>query len=158
MVDETNFVLVNIYNSNNELEQVTTLLDLGKMLKAIKDFSDKHIVLAGDFFFDTSLDQCGGKPTLKKKSIAKFTELKEKFDLCDIWRIRNPKTKRYTFRQKHVSGLIQRRLIFLIPCKSLSKILTFQLPSQLITHQVHFHIVKMKKAIGVEVFGNLIIA
>ena len=25
-------------------------------------------------------------------------------------RIRNPKTKRYTFRQKHVSGLIQRRL------------------------------------------------
>ena len=30
--------------------------------------------------------------------------------MCDIWRIRNPKTKRYTFRQKHVSGLIQRRL------------------------------------------------
>ena len=35
-------------------------------------------------------------------------ELKEKFDLCDISRIRNPKTKRYTFRQKHVFGLIQR--------------------------------------------------
>ena len=51
----------------------------------------------------------GGKPTLKKKSIAKFIEPKEKFDLCDIWRIRNPKTKRYTFRQKHVSELIQRR-------------------------------------------------
>ena len=30
--------------------------------------------------------------------------------MCDIWRIRNPKTKRFTFRQKHVSGLIQRRL------------------------------------------------
>ena len=56
MVDEIFFVLVNIYNSNIELEQVMTLLDLGKMLKAIKDFSDKHIVLAGDFFFDTSLD------------------------------------------------------------------------------------------------------
>ena len=28
----------------------------------------------------------------------------------DIWRKRNPKTKRYTFRQKHVSGLIQRGL------------------------------------------------
>ena len=50
------FLSKHIYNSNNELEQVTTLLDLGKMLKAIKDFSDKHIVLAGDFFFDTSLD------------------------------------------------------------------------------------------------------
>ena len=56
------------------------------------------------------MNSYGGKPTLKKKSIAKFIELKEKFDLCDIWRIRNPKTKIYTFRQKHVSGLIQRRL------------------------------------------------
>ena len=82
------------------------------MLETIKDLYDKQIVLAGDFnfFFDTSLESYGGKPTLKKKSIAKFIELKEKFDLCDIWRIRNPKTKRYTFRQKHVSGLIQRRL------------------------------------------------
>ena len=30
--------------------------------------------------------------------------------MCDIWKIRNPKTKRYTFRQKHVSGFIERRL------------------------------------------------
>ena len=111
-VNETNFVLVNIYNPNTETEQVTTLLDLGKMLETIKDLSGKHIVLAGDFsfFFDTSLDPYGGKPTLKKKPITKFIELKEKFDLCHIWRIRNPKTIRYTFRQKHVSGSIQRRL------------------------------------------------
>ena len=55
-----------------------------------------HIVLAGDFnfFFDAILDLYEGKPTLKKKSIAKFIELKEKFDLCDIWGIRNLKTKR----------------------------------------------------------------
>ena len=82
------------------------------MLETIKDLYEKHVVLAGDFnfFFDTSLNSYGGKPTLKKKSISKFIELKEKLDLCDIWRIRNPKTKRYTFRQKHVSGLIQRHL------------------------------------------------
>ena len=98
-VDESNFVLVNIYNPNTETEQVATLHDL-------------DIDLAGDFnfFFDTSLDSYGGKPTLKKKSIAKYIELKEKVDLCDIWRIRNPKTKRFTFRQNHVSGLIQRLL------------------------------------------------
>ena len=28
----------------------------------------------------------------------------------DIWRIRNPKIKRFTFRQQHISGFIQRRL------------------------------------------------
>ena len=108
----TNFVLVNIYNPNTKTEQVATLHDLDKMLETIEDLFDKHIVLADDFnfFFDTSLDSYGGKPTLKNEYIAKFIEFKEKFDLCDIWRIRNPKTKRYTFRQKHVSGLIQRRL------------------------------------------------
>ena len=110
-VDETNFVLVNIYNPNPVTVQVTTLHDLDKILETIKGLYDKHIILAGNFnfFFDKSLDSYGGKPTLKKKSIAKFIELKEKFDLCDIWRIRNPKTKRYTFRQKHDFGLIQRR-------------------------------------------------
>ena len=39
MVDETNFVLVNIYNPNTEAEQVTTILDLGKISEIIKDFS-----------------------------------------------------------------------------------------------------------------------
>ena len=64
MVDGTNFVLVNIYNPNTETKQVTTLLDLGKMLEAIKEMSDKDIVLAGNFnlFFDTFLDSYGGKP------------------------------------------------------------------------------------------------
>ena len=54
MVDETNFILVNIYNPNTETDQVTTPLDLGKMSETIKHFPDKHIVLAGDFsfFFD----------------------------------------------------------------------------------------------------------
>ena len=72
MVDETNFVIVNIYNSNTETEQVTTLLDLGKMSETVKDLSDKYIVLVGDFnfFFDTSLGSYRSKPTLKKRSMA----------------------------------------------------------------------------------------
>ena len=51
-------VLVNIHNPNTEREQVTALLDLGKMLETIKDLPDKHIVLAGGFkfFLDTFLD------------------------------------------------------------------------------------------------------
>ena len=51
MVDETNFVLVNIYNPNTKTEQVTTLIDLGRMLETIKVFSEKHRVLPGNFNF-----------------------------------------------------------------------------------------------------------
>ena len=34
----------------------------------------------------------------------------QNFNLCDIWRIRNPQKKRFTFQQQHKSGFIQRRL------------------------------------------------
>ena len=82
------------------------------MLESIKDWYEKLLILAGyfNFFFGTSSDLHGGKPTLKKKHIAKFTELKRKFNLHDIRRIRNHKTKRYTLCEKYVSGLIQRHL------------------------------------------------
>ena len=58
--------------------------------------------MAGDFnlFFDSKLDAQGGNPTIKKKSLAKLIELKENYDLCDIWRVRNTKSKRFTFTQK----------------------------------------------------------
>ena len=50
----------------------------------------------------------------KKKSLAKLIEIKESLYLCDIWRIRNPNVKRFTFRQNHVSGFIERRLDFFL--------------------------------------------
>ena len=34
-------------------------------------------------------------------------ELIESFELCDIWRIRNPTEKGFTFRRNHISGYIQ---------------------------------------------------
>ena len=49
--------------------------------------------MTGDFnlFFDSKLDAQGGNP------IAKLIELKENYDLRDIWRVRNTKSKRFTF-------------------------------------------------------------
>ena len=47
---------------------------------------------------------------MKKKSLAKLIQIKEKFGLCDTWRIRNLNTKHYTFHQQHSSGYIQRTL------------------------------------------------
>ena len=68
--------------------------------------------MARDFnlFFDSKLDAQGGNSTIKKMSLAKLIELRENYDLCDMWRIRNTKSKRLTFTQKYSSGFIQRRL------------------------------------------------
>ena len=106
------FVFANIYNPNKEAEQLLTLSEFSNFLNKIDDIKNKKIILGGDFnaYFDSKLDASGGKPTIKKQTIAKLIEILETFGLCDIWRIRNPNLRRFSFRQNHFSGYIQRRL------------------------------------------------
>ena len=105
-------LLVNLYNANTEKEQLETLTKLSEMLNSIPNNVNKNVILGGDFnlFFNISLETQGGNPILKKKFFAKLIEMKETLDLCDIWRIRNPKSKPFTLHQNLVSGRIQRRL------------------------------------------------
>ena len=56
-------------------------------------------------------------------------KIKEHFDLWDIWRLRNPDVKRFTFRQKYASGFIQRRLDYFFISNS---------PQDVITHADFF--------------------
>ena len=88
-IDDTVFVLINIYNANTEFEQLESLSDLVSIIDKVKDIQSKNIVLGGDInvVFDISLESLGGDPCLKKKSIAKLIQIREKFNLCDIWKI-----------------------------------------------------------------------
>ena len=54
IIDDTVFVLINIYNTNTEFEQLKTLSDLVSIIDKVKDFQSKNIVLGGDIF-DISL-------------------------------------------------------------------------------------------------------
>ena len=73
---------------------------------------NNNIICAIDFnlLFNIKLESYGGHPVFKKCSVRKIFELKETYNLTDIWRIRNPKAKQCTFRQQYVSGFLQRRL------------------------------------------------
>ena len=50
----------------------------------------------------------------KKKSSATLIDFKETYELYDIWRVRNRRSKQFTFTQKHSSGFIQRRLDYIL--------------------------------------------
>ena len=91
--------MINLYNANTEKEQIEALSDLFAPLKTFDINPSKDIIMTGDFdlFFNSNLDAAGGNPTLKRKSLAKFIELIEAYDLCDIWRVRNTKVKQFTF-------------------------------------------------------------
>ena len=80
--------------------------------------SDYQIILGGDFnvTFEPNLDCSGGKPSVKN-SVKILEDIISKYDLTDIWRVRNPTKKRFTWRQKN--PLIQRRLDFWLISDSL---------------------------------------
>ena len=111
---DTPFLLVNIYNVNYEHEQVKVLQTIKSLIYELDEEHDYKVIAGGDFNFiqDTVLDSDGGSPSLNTTSIAELAQLQDSRDLIDIWRIRNPYTRRFTFRQK--TTLIQRRLDYFL--------------------------------------------
>ena len=60
-----------------------------------------QIIIGGDFncHLDSSLDNLGGRIE-SKSSVKKINEIMTANDLIDIWRIRNPDKKQFTWTQK----------------------------------------------------------
>ena len=122
-IDDEIYLLVNLYNSNTEPEQLETLHELETILLKFDVNEYNHIIFSSDFniFFNAFLKTTGGNAKLKTRTVGKFLELEDKFDLCDIWRIKHPKTKTFTFRQKHFSDFIQRRLDYIFVLQNLQE-------------------------------------
>ena len=122
-INGSDYFLINFYNTNTEREQLTTIKNLNNLLKDFEDFHDKKVIFAGDFnlIFDRNLESAGGNPLLKKHSLSEIIKLNENLNLCDIWRVRNPHKKLFTFRQKHFTGIIQRRLDYIFVSNSLQE-------------------------------------
>ena len=112
MIEDCVSILINLYNTNTKNKLVSTWEKINLMLQTFDDLENKTIILGGNFnlFLESVLGTEGGSPVLKKSSIWKLIEIKEKYNLCDIWRIRNTKANRFTFWQKHHSGFLQKRL------------------------------------------------
>ena len=82
---------------------------------------DKGDYCCRGLFLDAELDAKGGRPTLKKMSVAQLISVIERFTLVDIWRVRNQNKRRYTFRQSHQAGYLQRRLDYFSVSNSLQE-------------------------------------
>lgn len=110
-VQDQKFLFVNIYAPNKLSEQTLFFDQIKDELDNSGIDDDCRIIIGGDFnvILDPDLDGFGGKPKLKE-SVKQIENICLLRDLVDIWRIRNPEIKRFTWRQK--TPLIQRRLDF----------------------------------------------
>ena len=113
LIQDSPFVLLNIYAPNTSTEQCEFFKKIAEELKSSVTLSDSSLVVGGDFnvIFDQDLDGSGGvKKT--KNSVKILEDICLEQDLIDIWRVRNPTEKRFTWRQKTPIIIIQRRLDF----------------------------------------------
>jgi len=102
-----NVLLLNVYAPNLEQEQIVFYNELILLLKQQSQV-DHYCIVGGDMNIirDPEIDRKGGN----FKENAYYVSVMESVDkllhennLCDIWRIRNPDVKRYTWRQKKPS-------------------------------------------------------
>ena len=110
-VQEQPFVFVNIYAPNKTSEQCTFFQDIQNELESLNTEAECDMIIGGDFnvILNPEFDGLGGKPKLKR-SVKIIDQIRSSFDLVDIWRIRNPDVKRFSWRQKN--PVVQRRLDF----------------------------------------------
>ena len=68
-----------------------------------------QLIIGGDFnvHLEAELDSIGGRKE-NKDSVKNITDIKLAYDLVDIWRIRNPEKRNFTWRQN--KPFIQRHL------------------------------------------------
>ena len=71
LIDNSEFILVNLFNANPKSEQIKPFIELNTLLLNVDLSSEKHIIFAGDLnlFFDHSLYAKGGSPNLKKNTL-----------------------------------------------------------------------------------------
>jgi len=100
-VQDVSFMLINIYAPNQESQQIRFYKDLFQLLQNEGIHNDCKIIMGGDFniIMQTSLDKQGGNIALKEKSLEQVDKIMSDLDLQDIWRVKNPDRKRYTWRQ-----------------------------------------------------------
>ena len=112
-IDNYMFTFMNVYAPNKPSEKSIFFDELKNVISELGVTVENQIIAGGDFnsIFNESLDKCGGNQD--GSNIVKDMQLIiDELDLCDIWRVRNPQVKRYTYRQK--TPLIQTRLDYFL--------------------------------------------
>ena len=115
-IQDSPFVLLNIYAPNKCAEQCVFFSKLSEDLKDFVTDADRSIIVGGGGNFNVilnqDLDDRGGNKK-DKDSVRYVEDMIIEHDLVDIWRIRNPTDTRFT--------LIQRRLDYWLTSNDLQE-------------------------------------
>ena len=85
IIQDSPFLLLNIYAPNNTAEQCTFFSGILNTLEEATHDLSRQLIIGGDFnaHLDPELDSAGGK-TIRKDSVKNIIDIKLAFDLVDI--------------------------------------------------------------------------
>ena len=133
--------LVNLYAPNDDDPNFFT-----SVFEHLADFQCDEVIIGGDYnlVLDVEKDKKGGLAKTHKKSLEVLNKFSEDLDLVDVWRVQNPESQRFTWRQRNRE--IHCRLDFFLVNKSIlcSAINTDIVPgyktdNSMITLQISLH-------------------
>ena len=109
--------IANIYAPNTDTDKASFFKLFHSKLNEFQINVDDILCIGGDWntILEPALDKKGGRQIGSDTVTAEMKSILFSFDLIDIWRIRNPTTKRFTYRQRH--PLIQSRLDYFMVSK-----------------------------------------
>ena len=98
-IKDKNYFLINLYGPNKDAEAVRFYQDLSTTLRGIDLDSDSNVIVGGDFNcpLDPTIDKKGGILIPRQHVINSIENIQNEFGLHDIWRIKNPNTRSYTW-------------------------------------------------------------
>ena len=123
-IQDINYVFINIYSPNKEKDKNVFWKTMCETMKTMNINRNDNIIAGGDWnsIFNPELDKSGGKAECSNKVSSEFFHLMDDYDLVDIWRLRNPNKKRFTFRQK--TPLVQTRLDYFLTSSNIQETIT----------------------------------
>ena len=93
---------MNIYALNKDKDLVAFLGTIQKLICDSNLDDEENIIVGGDFNcpIDPLLNKKGGVLSPRRTVVERILCMQSQLDVIDIWRIRNPRMKSYTWTQK----------------------------------------------------------
>ena len=110
-INDKDLVILNIYGPNTD-----DLTHFNTLEKYLKDNADKTLIIGGDFntVLDIEIDKKNGRTDTHKLCRKYLNALTETFNLVDIWRIKHPNLKQYTWHSSTKPPIFSRLDYFLL--------------------------------------------
>lgn len=117
-INNESLVLINVYAPNDDKPEFFT-----EVMRMAETCNSTEYILSGNLnvALNAQLDRTNSSLN-KTKMVDAINRIMEHYDLCDVWRLRNPSLRKYTWRRNPSSTVASRLDYFLISHSLLSRI------------------------------------